>query len=76
MAPSLVVTLLTGASLAAAVVTPRAGDRVVECDVAVLGGGASGAHAAVRLRDDFGKSVVVVEKEDILVSLMSPREDT
>lgn len=37
-------------------------------DVAVIGGGASGAYAAVRLRDDYGKSIALVEKEDQLVS--------
>lgn len=37
-------------------------------DVAIIGGGASGAYAAVRLRDDFGKSIALVEKEDRLVS--------
>lgn len=37
-------------------------------DVVVIGGGASGAHAAVWLRD-AGKSVVLVEKADQLVSL-------
>ena len=36
-------------------------------DVAIVGGGASGAYAAVRLREDFGKSVVVIEKQDHLV---------
>lgn len=34
----------------------------------ILGGGASGAYAAVRLREDFNKSVLVVEKLDHLVS--------
>ncbi|EEY22431.1 amine oxidase [Verticillium alfalfae VaMs.102] len=38
-------------------------DNVIEKDVVVLGGGASGAHAAVRLREDYGKSVIVVEKK-------------
>jgi len=38
-------------------------------DVLILGGGASGAHAAVRLREDLGKSVAVIEKQDHLVSL-------
>ena len=36
-------------------------------DVAIIGGGASGAHAAVRLREDFDKSVIVVETKDHLV---------
>jgi len=40
-------------------------DTIVR-DVVVLGGGASGSYAAVRLKD-FGKTVVVVEKNDHLV---------
>ncbi|EJT75552.1 hypothetical protein GGTG_05485 [Gaeumannomyces tritici R3-111a-1] len=39
---------------------------VITRDVAILGGGASGSHAAVRLREDFGHSVVVVEAKDHL----------
>jgi flavin-dependent dehydrogenase len=35
--------------------------------VVIVGGGASGAHAAVKLRD-MGKTVVLVEKGDRLVS--------
>ena len=38
-------------------------------DVVIIGGGASGAHAAVWLRD-HGKSVIVVEKRDTLVSTL------
>lgn len=40
----------------------------VHKDVLIVGGGASGAYAAVRLREDFGKSIVLIEKESILVS--------
>jgi ribulose 1,5-bisphosphate synthetase/thiazole synthase len=36
-------------------------------DVVVIGGGASGAYAAVRLRDDFDKSIALIEKQSILV---------
>lgn len=36
-------------------------------DVVIVGGGASGAHAAVSL-SDMGKTVVVVEKQSQLVS--------
>ncbi|KAJ5758354.1 uncharacterized protein N7511_007048 [Penicillium nucicola] len=35
-------------------------------DVVVVGGGASGAYAAVRLRDDFNKSIALIEKQSIL----------
>lgn len=36
-------------------------------DVVIIGGGASGAYAGVRLRNDFGKSVAIVEMQDRLV---------
>ncbi|KAK2613467.1 hypothetical protein N8I77_000380 [Diaporthe amygdali] len=42
------------------------GSTVIDTDVAIIGGGASGSYAAVRLREDFGKSVVVVEKQNRL----------
>jgi ribulose 1,5-bisphosphate synthetase/thiazole synthase len=42
-------------------------DTIVR-DVVVLGGGASGSHAAVRLKD-YGKTVVVIEQKDHLVRL-------
>lgn len=41
--------------------------RIIYKDVVILGGGASGAHAAVRLREDFNKSIVLVEKQNNLV---------
>ena len=41
--------------------------NIISKDIAILGGGASGAHAAVRLREDFGKSIVLVEKQGHLV---------
>lgn len=42
--------------------------EVIERDVVIVGGGAAGSHAAVRLREDYKKSVMLIEKEDILVS--------
>jgi len=36
-------------------------------DVVIVGGGASGVYSAVRLREDYGLSVVVVEKDIQLV---------
>jgi len=42
-------------------------DQIIHTDVAVIGGGASGAHAAFRLQEDFGKRVVLIEKQSILV---------
>lgn len=56
-------TFLFGIAAAAATGSSSA----IDVDVAIIGGGASGAYAAVRLREDFGKSIVVVEKEDRLV---------
>ena len=43
---------------------------IIYKDVAIIGGGASGAYSAVRLREDEGLSVVVVEKQDRLVRLI------
>ncbi|KAL1964736.1 hypothetical protein VTN77DRAFT_6603 [Rasamsonia byssochlamydoides] len=40
-------------------------DELIIRDVAIVGGGSSGTYAAVRLHDS-GKSVVVIEKEDVL----------
>jgi len=42
---------------------------VLKRDVVILGGGASGAHAAVRLSQDFNKSIVLVEKRHRLVRI-------
>jgi len=36
-------------------------------DVAIIGGGAAGSYAAVRLRQDYNVSVVLIEKEAVLV---------
>lgn len=41
--------------------------NIITRDVVIVGGGASEAHAAVRL-SDMGKTVVVVEKQGQLVS--------
>ena len=40
-------------------------NEIISCDVAVIGGGASGTYAAVRLKDE-GKNVVVIEAQDRL----------
>lgn len=48
-------------TLFAARAAARPGAATIECDVAIVGGGAAGSHAAVWLRD-HGMSVVVVEK--------------
>ncbi|KAJ5887760.1 hypothetical protein N7495_007801 [Penicillium taxi] len=43
----------------------RCEDTTIVRDVAIIGGGSAGTYAAVRLRDE-GKSVIVIEKSDIL----------
>jgi hypothetical protein len=41
-------------------------EDIITCDVCVIGGGATGTYAAVRLREDFKKSVLVVERDNQL----------
>ncbi|CAG8960705.1 hypothetical protein HYFRA_00013474 [Hymenoscyphus fraxineus] len=48
-------------SIAAAAVS-----RIIYKDVAILGGGASGSHAAVRLREDFNRSIIIIERQENL----------
>lgn len=68
--------ILVNSPIAATYAIPDyAASRVIYRDVAILGGGASGAHAAVRLRQDFNKTVVVVEKNSKLVSTGAWRRD-
>ena len=43
---------------------------IVKTDVAILGGGASGNYAAVRLREDHGNSVFLIEMEAVLVGIL------
>lgn len=58
-----VLNLLAAASVVAAANIPQTLIR----DVVIIGGGASGVHAAIRLRDDFHKSIALIEKQEILV---------
>ncbi|KAK7744717.1 hypothetical protein SLS62_010137 [Diatrype stigma] len=55
--------LVLSSQVAAVGIPASAADFVIRRDVVILGGGASGAHAAVRLREDYGKSIVIVEKQ-------------
>lgn len=43
-------------------------EDIITKDVAIIGGGASGTYAAVRLREDYNTSIVVIERENRLVS--------
>lgn len=49
--------------------TSKSTSETIDVDVAIIGGGATGAYAAVRLRDDYQKAVLVIEKENRLVRL-------
>ncbi|KAK7192843.1 hypothetical protein DPSP01_012946 [Paraphaeosphaeria sporulosa] len=40
--------------------------RIIERDVAIIGGGAAGTYAAVRLREDFNTSIIVIEPKNRL----------
>jgi hypothetical protein len=43
--------------------------HTISKDVVIVGGGAAGAYAAVRLREDYGQSIALIEKQGLLVSL-------
>lgn len=60
--------LRTGGLLAARNITNT---TVVNTDVIIIGGGASGSHAAVRLTD-YGQDVVVIEKQSNIVGSIVP----
>ncbi|KAI0134225.1 amine oxidase [Xylariales sp. AK1849] len=67
VSPAAVGTLLGLIQHAATVaIEDSTASRIIQRDVVVLGGGASGAHAAVRLREDYGKSIIVVEAQENL----------
>jgi hypothetical protein len=53
-------------ALAAPLVSAQSATNIIYKDVAVIGGGASGSYAAYVLREDFNKSVAIIEKENIL----------
>lgn len=58
----------TSGLLAALAASDNSNVSVVTTDTLVIGGGAGGAHAAVRLTD-YGQDVILVERQPILVSL-------
>lgn len=45
--------------------------QAIDVDVAVVGGGGSGGYAAVQLRENYGKKIVVIEKQTQLVCKLS-----
>jgi heterodisulfide reductase subunit A-like polyferredoxin len=59
----------TGGLLAALAASDSSNVNVVTTDTLVIGGGAGGAHAAVRLTD-YGQDVILVERQPILVGLI------
>lgn len=65
MAPAL--RFASGLLAAASVVAGNWLPDIIARDVAIIGGGASGAYAAIRLKEDYGKSIVLVEKAGRLV---------
>jgi len=64
--------IATAASLGAATLPNSIANRILIKNVAIIGGGASGSHAALRLKEDYGQSVIVVEKEARLVRAPVP----
>lgn len=58
----------TSGLLAALAASDNSNVSVVTTDTLVIGGGAGGAHAAVRLTD-YGQDVILVERQPILVGL-------
>jgi NADPH-dependent 2,4-dienoyl-CoA reductase/sulfur reductase-like enzyme len=66
--------LLASVAIAGATQAGGCGNvSVIEKDVVIVGGGASGTYAAVRLREDYNKSIAVIETQDILVSRLAPQ---
>jgi hypothetical protein len=61
-------TLCTSIRTSAGTADPYASNavEVINTEVAIVGGGASGTYAAVRLREDFNTSIVVIEPRDHL----------
>ncbi|OXV09677.1 hypothetical protein Egran_02559 [Elaphomyces granulatus] len=57
--------MLHGTFLTLFVIAAALSPEEVEADVVIIGGGSSGTYAAVRLHD-LGKSVIVVEQDDVL----------
>ena len=63
-------TLLKALALSRVVIAGHYPLPLVETDIVILGGGASGTYAAVRLREDYAKSVLLIEMEAVLVGIL------
>ena len=61
--------LVRALALSEAVIAEQYPLPTVDKDLVILGGGASGTYAAVRLREDYGKSILLIEKEPVLVGI-------
>lgn len=70
LSSQLIMRLTNSVLLCAALAGAGAHAQADEVDVLVVGGGATGAYAAVRLREDYNKTVLVVEKANRLVSIL------
>lgn len=55
------------ATLLISKITAQDASAVITKDVVIIGGGAGGTHAAVKLREDLGQDIILVEKQSILV---------
>ncbi|KAF4122176.1 hypothetical protein GMORB2_7769 [Geosmithia morbida] len=67
--------LYTSLRLLGTVALATAAPSVIKKDVVIVGGGASGAYAAVRLREDYGKSIALIEKQDIIGGMVDSFTD-
>ncbi|KAJ4291257.1 hypothetical protein N0V88_006258 [Collariella sp. IMI 366227] len=63
--------LAAGASVASGSWLPD----IITADVAIVGAGASGSYAAIRLKEDFKQSIVVIDKADHLGGHISTYDD-
>lgn len=63
----------TSGLLAALAASDNSNVSIVTTDTLVIGGGAGGAHAAVRLMD-YGQDVILVERQPILVGFTASAE--
>ncbi|KAH7148440.1 hypothetical protein EDB81DRAFT_868743 [Dactylonectria macrodidyma] len=73
---SLAKSLVSFLATAALATTASAAACVLQKDVVIVGGGASGSHAAFRLREDYDKSILLIEKRDHLGGHVNSHDGT